>query len=180
MLFQHYIMRLKIIQYPNDILLSPSEEVTQFDDSLKKLIADMIETCERIDNCVGLAAVQVGILKQISVIKSGKKYIHIINPKVLYASSGVTYEWEGCMSVGSGEDQLFSKIGRDPEITVRYNTMDGRMVTRRCRGFLAHAFQHEIDHMNGILFLRYVKDPSRLWKDKDLNTYIKEHNHLPL
>lgn len=172
-------MILPILQYPNPKLLEPSMPVTDFDEKLSSLISDMIETCKTTDNCVGLAAIQVGTPLALSVIKLDTKYIHIINPEVVYASGEITYDWEGCMSVGIGKDQLFSKIGRDAKITVKYYTKDKKLITRQCSGFLAHIFLHEIDHMKGVIFLKYVTDPSHIWKDKDLDEYMKKYNKLP-
>ncbi len=172
-------MILPILQYPNDTLLQISQPITEFDEKLSTLIANMIETCKTTDNCVGLAAIQVGIPLRLSVIKLGNKYIHIINPEIIYRSGETSEEWEGCMSVGVGDDQLFSKVSRDIKITVKYLTKDNKSITRQCNGFLAHIFQHEIDHMDGHIFLRYVSNPARIWKDKDLNEYIKKYNILP-
>jgi peptide deformylase len=172
-------MILPILQYPNPKLLEKSNDVTKFDDKLSELIESMIETCQATDNCVGLAAIQVGIPMCLSVIKTGKKYIHIINPEIVFESKELSSEWEGCMSIGVGDDQLFSSVARDKKITVKYYDKYQKQITKQCEGFLAHAFQHEIDHMNGILFLKYATDPTKIWKDKDLNAYIAKNNHLP-
>jgi len=173
-------MILPILQDPDPVLYTVSEPVIDFDNKISVLITDMIETCKMTDNCVGLAAIQVNMPLRISVIKLGKKYIHIINPEIVYASGIMSAEWEGCMSAGEKDDQLFSKVRRDTKITVKYQDKQGRYMTRQCNGFVAHAFQHEIDHMNGILFLSHVQDKKNLWKDKDLNTYLEKHNKLPL
>lgn len=172
-------MVLKILQYPNTVLKQKSQPVIDFNKDITDLIENMIHTCKKTTNCVGLAAIQIGIPLRISVIKEGKKFIHIINPKIHEESSEFTGEWEGCMSIGTNENQLFSKIRRDNKIKVSYFNKHGEEMIRTVEGFLAHAFQHEIDHMEGILFLSHVKNPMLIWKDKDLNEYIKKHNQLP-
>lgn len=173
-------MIYKILQYPDPVLLQKSKDITDINDDIIKLISDMIETCKMTENCVGLAAIQIGIPIRLSVIKHANKFINIINPEIIYRSGEITGEWEGCMSVGVGDDQLFAKVQRDNKITVRYLDKTNKVITRQATGFLAHAFQHEIDHMDGMLFLKYISDPKLLWKDKDLNVYINKHNSLPV
>jgi peptide deformylase len=172
-------MVLKILQYPNPILQQKSQPVLDFNKDIAILIDNMIHTCKKTSNCVGLAAIQIGVPLRISVIKDEKKFFHIINPVILHESKKTGGEWEGCMSIGTNENQLFSKVDRDNEIEVSYFNKHGEEIVRPVHGFLAHAFQHEIDHMEGILFLSHVKDPMNIWKDKDLNEYIKKHNQLP-
>lgn len=173
-------MLLKILQYPDPLLAKVSEPVVDFDSDLHKLINDMVETALATDNCVGLAGIQVGVPRRVAIIKQGNKFITIINPEIIYKSGSLSSEWEGCMSVGEGPEQLFSKVDRDSRITVKYVDKFNNVKTRQCKDFLAHAFEHEIDHMNGILFLNHVKDPTHIWKDKELNEYYEKNNTLPL
>ncbi len=170
---------LKIIQFPNSVLFSKTQTVTEFNNDIGELIDNLIYTSKYYDNCVGLAAIQVGIPLKLAVLKSGTKYIAIINPEIVHKSEELSQDWEGCMSVGVGDNQLYSKVARSENIIVKYQDRNGVETTKNAKGFLAHIFQHEIDHMNGKLFLSYVSDPKQIWKEKDLNRYIKINNSMP-
>ena len=103
----------------------------------------------------------------------------IINPVILTKSSDKTIFWEGCLSVGKGEDRLFGPVERPSKIEFEYYSPHGDKRTLKATGYFAHVVQHEIDHLNGILFIAHVKNPVNLWKSKDLDTYLNQHGEFP-
>lgn len=143
--------KLKIIQYPNPILTIPGENVKIFDSELKKTIHDMFDTHYDADNCAALAATQLGIMLNISVIdfSSNKDQpLCIINPQIIH-QEGETILEEGCMSI----TDVYAKVKRAEKITIRYQDISGKEHELKADGFLAKCIQHEIDHLNGILFI---------------------------
>ena len=119
---------------------------------------------------VGLAAPQIGLSYQLAVIEAGAQRakrkgqkirterIVIINPKLLKASKEKTYDWEGCLSC----DGIRGKVARHKKLTVRYVDERGLAHTRTVSGFLARVFQHEIDHLNGVLYVDRMDDMKTL------------------
>jgi len=144
--------RLEIVTWPNPVLESPGEHVTEFDDGLKKLVSDMFETMYAAPG-IGLAAVQVGVSKRLfvmdcSVGKDPSQRIALINPEVLRVEGTQTGE-EGCLSFPG----IFTPVERNLRAVVRaqdlngeYFEIDGMELTARC-------MLHETDHCDGIVFL---------------------------
>ena len=120
--------------------------VDKIDAKLKRLMDDMAETMYEA-NGVGLAAPQVGIPIRLMVIDSGEGLFEFINPTIV-KKEGSEIDTEGCLSV---PDQR-GKVARAQDIRVRYYTMEGVQVDAEFSGFAARIVQHEIDHLNGILF----------------------------
>ena len=143
-------MAIRTIRTEGDeILKKKSKKVEVIDEKIIELINDMIETLHKYEG-VGLAAVQVGILKQIVVIQEAEdKPIHvIINPEII-SQSGTQIVEEGCLSFPN----KFAKIERPENIKIRAINEKGKKIEISGKGLLAQAISHEIDHLNGELFI---------------------------
>lgn len=147
---------LAILKYPNPILRQKSTKVESFDESLHTLLDDMYETMIE-SGGVGLAAIQVGIAKRILVInlprdEDKQQYkedlLEVINPTFLTQEDDIEWE-EGCLSV----PELYESVKRFNKVSVAYKDRFGNDKILQAEGFLAVALQHEIDHLNGILFV---------------------------
>ena len=146
---------MKIYHYPEPVLAQKAEPIVETDDSIRQMATDMIETMYAAPG-IGLAAPQVGISKRLIVLDCGgrdeeSQLIVAINPEII-ASEGESFEEEGCLSVPG----YYCKIKRKAEVTVRYRDLDGNEQTLSTDGLLAVAFQHEIDHLNGVLFVDHL------------------------
>lgn len=151
----------KIVKYGEPVLERPADPVTDFDTpEMRELIADMWETMYAAKG-VGLAAPQIGLSKRVSVIDTtagedeGKKIV-IINPEILAREGSQTGE-EGCLSIPGFRDQ----VKRAKKVTVRAQNEHGEPVELTGDELLARALQHEIDHLNGILFLSHLSPLKR-------------------
>jgi len=146
----------KILKYGEPILEQAAHPVTEFDTpELHELIADMWETMYA-SKGVGLAAPQIGIAKRVSVIDTSvgedeSKKVVIINPEILSKDGNQTGE-EGCLSIPGFREPLT----RANKVTVRAQNEKGETVELDGEELLARAFQHEIDHLNGILFIAHL------------------------
>ena len=142
---------LKIYHYPDSVLSKIAEPITVVDDEIRQLAADMAETMYAAPG-VGLAAPQVGISRRLIVLDCGgeddPELIKAVNPEIL-DSDGESFEEEGCLSVPG----FYACVKRSAWVTVRYLDMDGNVVEREADGLLAICFQHEIDHLDGKLFV---------------------------
>lgn len=144
-------MALRNIVLKDDpILRKTCRSVLNFDDKLSDLIDDMIDTMYDADGC-GLAAPQVGILRRICVVDVGEGPIEMVNP-VIVDESGVQEEAEGCLSL-PGE---YGVTRRPMRVTVKAQNRKGESFTVSGEGLAARAFCHEIDHLNGILYIDKV------------------------
>lgn len=145
----------EIRKYPDPVLRSKTAPVKQIDESLQRLIDDMAETMHAAPG-VGLAANQVGVPLRLAVIdvsprdEKGRRnsLVVIINPEIV-ASEGTVVEEEGCLSI----PELAEKVKRSAKVVVRAQDRTGRPIEIRAEGLLAKALQHEIDHLNGLLFI---------------------------
>lgn len=148
-----------IIKEGDEVLRKISKEVDIVNDKIQVLIKDMAETMYKA-NGVGLAAPQIGVLKRIIVIDIGDGLIEMINP-VIVKSEGEQLEIEGCLSIPG----IYGEVKRPLKVTVEGLNAKGEKVIIDAEGFLAVAFCHEIDHLNGVLFkdkvIRYI-DKSEL------------------
>lgn len=138
----------KIITNDDDFLHKKSKAVDKFDEKLSVLIDDMIETLHSKENAVGLAAVQIGILKNVIVIDVGQGVLEIVNPSIV-ETKGEQLEYEGCLSY-PGE---YKKVKRPAYVKVKAYDRKGKEYFIEGEGLLARALCHEIDHLNGIVFL---------------------------
>ena len=145
----------EIVKYPDPVLERQTEPVTEFDDDLRKLVDDMFESMYAAKG-IGLAAPQVGVSKRLTVIDLSFKErpedrIILINPEIIL-KEGKQYEEEGCLSL----PEIREKVSRAARVKVRAQDLDGNWFEVEGAELLARAFQHEIDHLDGILFFRRV------------------------
>lgn len=143
-------MAIRNLRYEKDeILRKKSREVETIDDKIQTLIDDMIDTMYKY-NGVGLSAVQVGVLKRVVVIDidDGNGVIILINPKIIKTKGEQEVE-EGCLSFPN----QFAKVIRPSEVTVKALDRDGKEYKLKGKGLLAQAISHEVDHLEGILFV---------------------------
>jgi len=179
---------LKILQYGNPNLEKPSEKVEVIKDpKVLKLIEDMLEVLDREqDHSAGLSAPQVGSNLRIvicrrmdieeSIVKKNeeqsikKKVAPIweimINPEIIYKSPEFSSKWEGCLSVNQGE--IFAQVKRPKLVKIKYSSIDGTELELTADEYFSHVVQHEIDHLNGDLFLKYVSDPSQFFTAEEI------------
>jgi peptide deformylase len=141
-----------IVKFPDPILQRASAPVTEFDDELRKLVADMFESMYAAQG-IGLAAPQIGIPKRLTVIdlsnkKEPKDKIVLINP-VITLQEGKQVEEEGCLRL----PEIREKVRRSARVIVRAQDEYGKWSEREGSELLARAFQHEIDHLDGVLFI---------------------------
>jgi len=149
-----------ILHYPEPLLKQVSVTVTEFDDVLKQLAQDMAETMYDAPG-VGLAAPQVGELKRLIVLDcSGSEnpadLIVAVNPEIV-EKEGESCEEEGCLSV----PEYYATVKRFSRVTMNYQDVDGNPQQRQAEGLLAVAMQHEIDHLQGILFVDHLSPLKR-------------------
>ncbi len=131
-----------------ELLHEKSRPITEFDEKLSILLDDMVDTINNTDDGVGLAAPQIGVLRCVVVINTGKKIIELVNPKIL-EQNGEQVEYEGCLSFPG----RFEKIKRPSFVRVEYFSRTGEKLIIEGKKLLARALCHEIDHLNGIVFL---------------------------
>jgi peptide deformylase len=145
---------LNIVHYPNPVLAKKSKAVRTVDAEIKKLVKDMLETMYKAPG-VGLAAPQVGRSIRLIVLDIGEGPIALINPKIL-SKHGKQTRIEGCLSLPGIE----ATVERASNATVTGLNEKGKQVTYEAEGLLATVFQHEIDHLDGIVCIDRVADPS--------------------
>jgi len=138
----------QIVKYPNPILKKKARTVTKFHDRLHKLLDDMAETMYDAPG-VGLAAPQVGVLKRAIVIDIGEGLIEMVNPEIVEKSGAQISQAEGCLSI----PDLLSDVRRAEKVKVKGQDRYGNPIEMEAEGYLARAFQHEIDHLNGVLMI---------------------------
>ena len=164
----------KIIIEPDPILRKKSESLEKVDNELRKLMDDMLKTMYAAPG-IGLAAVQVGILKRLIVVDVSKddkkkKPFFLVNPQIIYKSKNTSIHEEGCLSLPGH----FAEIERSSECHIDYLDYNGKKKNLKADGLLSTCIQHEIDHLDGVLFIDYL---SKLKKDmiiKKLKKYKKE------
>lgn len=146
-------MAIRQLRYINDpILRKEAREVKEVNDRIKELLDDMIETMNE-NNGVGLAAPQVGILRRVIVVDDGSGPIKLINPVIVESSNEVIIDTEGCLSV----PEEIGEVIRPKRVLVKYIDEDGENKELDAEDLLARILCHEIDHLNGILFVDKVE-----------------------
>ena len=165
----------KIVIEPDPILRKKSENLETVDDQLRGLLDDMLETMYSAPG-IGLAAVQVGILKRAIVIdvsrdKEKKNPFFLINPEIIYKSKNTSIHEEGCLSLPG----YFAEIERPAECQVKYIDYHGKKKEIKASGLLSTCIQHEIDHLDGVLFIDYL---SKLKRDMIVKKLVKQKKNL--
>jgi peptide deformylase len=159
-----------IIQLPDKRLRLVSEPVAKIDAEVKKLVADMFETMYEAPG-VGLAAVQIGVPKRIVTIdatrgEEEKQPFVLINPEILWASDETSVLEEGCLSI----PEYIDEVERPTKVKARFLDLDGRTIEVEAEGLFARVMQHEIDHINGVLFIDHL---SKLKRDRVEKKFVK-------
>jgi peptide deformylase len=161
-----------IITLPNPLLRQKSRRIGHIDQSVQKLAETMIESTLAWEDSrehefgAALAAVQIGQLYRVIVVrhdfddKENRQFDVYINPEIVKAEGSPTEELEGCLSVAG----IYGAVARYPKVKVRALDQTGKPIRVTAKGFLARVFQHEIDHMNGMVFVDRVSDSSKLYR----------------
>lgn len=164
----------EIVKIPDPVLRRKAHKITTFDKDLLALVDDMIETM-RVAPGVGLAAPQVGISERLIVVEYGddedenvpKKLYAVVNPEIVQASDEKVDGVEACLSI----PQLIGEVERHEKIIVKGQNRHGKPVKIKAEGWMARIFQHEIDHLDGILF---TDRAARVWRPKENETIVDE------
>ena len=155
-------MKRKILIEPDPLLRKKSEPLEKVDDEIRKLMRDMLETMYDAPG-IGLAAVQIGICKRMIVIditkdEKKKNPLFLINPVIIKKSDKTSIYEEGCLSLPG----QYAEIERPAECFLKYVDLNGKEKELKAEGLLSTCIQHEVDHLNGVLFIDYL---SKLKKD---------------
>ncbi|MCL2033333.1 MAG: peptide deformylase [Oscillospiraceae bacterium] len=142
-----------ILNGSEDILRKKSREVAVFDKRLHQLLEDMAETMAEA-NGLGLAAPQVGVLRRVFIAQNGDKNVEFINPNIVWRSDETVTEHEGCLSF-PGE---YGYVERPQSVTVQAQDRRGNFFEMTGEGILARAICHEIDHLDGVLFVDLTEE----------------------
>ena len=165
----------QILVLPDPLLRKISEPILEVNSEIKKLMDDMLETMYAAPG-IGLAAVQIGVLKRVIVIdlsKEGEKKnpLFIVNPKITFKSKEFFSYEEGCLSIPN----QFAEVKRPNSCKVSFLDYDGIQKEIHAEGLLATCIQHEIDHLNGILFIDHL---SKLKKDLIMKKTKKQKKEI--
>ena len=163
----------EILTFPNPVLRQKTEPVTQFDDSLRQLAADLAETMYAAPGA-GLAANQIGVCRRVVVIdvsnsKEDKKHLVLVNPEII-EKEGCQVDEEGCLSVLD----LTAKVERYSKLLVRAQDLEGKTWEFPAENFFARVIQHELDHLNGILFIDHLSPLKRSLYKRSLKKKLQE------
>ncbi|MFM2444105.1 MAG: hypothetical protein RJB09_1291 [Pseudomonadota bacterium] len=161
---------LSIIEIPDPRLKLVSEPVAHVDASVRKLMDDMMETMYDAPG-IGLAAIQVAVAKRVLVLDVAREDeepqpLFIANPEIVWASEELNVYQEGCLSI----PDYYGDVERPSRVRVRYLDRDGKVQEMNADGLLATCVQHEIDHLNGVLFIDHL---SRLKRERVMKKYTK-------
>ena len=165
---------LQIVTLPDEVLRQKARPVTKFDAELQTLVDDMIETM-RAANGVGLAAPQIGQSRQLAIIESlpktdeegneienSRELFVIVNPRITWESRDVLDGIEGCLSIPG----YLGEVERAYSVRVRAQDRHGKPLTFRLKGWTARIFQHEIDHLKGVLFIDKLTARENFWTEE--------------
>ncbi len=150
---------LRILEYPDPVLRRKAEPVAVVDDEIRALMENMLETMYAAPG-IGLAAPQVGVLRRVVVIdvsEEKNRPLRLVNPRILWRSEETATAEEGCLSL----PDLYAEVRRPAEVAVAYLDEQGREQRLRAEGTLARCLQHEIDHLDGVLFIDRVSTVRR-------------------
>ena len=165
----------KILTEPDPILRKKCSPIANVDDDLRKILKNMLETMYKAPG-IGLAAIQVGILKRAVVIDVSKEDekknpLFLINPEIIYRSNETSIYEEGCLSLPG----QYAEIERPSKCQVKYIDFDGKARELKAEGLLSTCIQHEIDHLDGVLFIDYL---SKLKKTMIIKKLSKQKQSL--
>jgi peptide deformylase len=164
---------LEIVTYPDPILLSEAKAAPKVTRRVRRLARDMLETMHAAPG-VGLAAPQVGVRQRVIVVDVQEEPLVLINPEIT-TTDGQQVGLEGCLSL----PDLVGEVRRPEWVVVKGLDRRGRPITVEGEGLLARVLQHEVDHLNGILFVARVEDPTLIWKVSELKAMTqKEVVHI--
>ncbi len=169
---------LPIRIYPDPVLRVRCPDVERFDDPLRKLAADMVETMHAAPG-VGLAAPQVGIETRLAVVdlsvgKDAAELLVLVNPEVLEQTGRVT-DVEGCLSIPEVSD----KVERAERIRLRARDLEGRPFELDAEDWLARAILHEVDHLDGVLFVDHLRGLRRERVKRQLRRLVESREEVP-
>tara|TARA_B100000945_G_C19975938_1_gene409823 strand:+ start:34 stop:558 length:525 start_codon:yes stop_codon:yes gene_type:complete len=164
----------RILTVPDPMLRQKSIPVEKIDTNIKNLMNDMLETMYDAPG-IGLAAIQIGIAKRVVVMDVSKEAdkkepLYFVNPEITWKSSTSTTYEEGCLSIPN----QFAKIKRADKCNVKYLDYDGVEKEIKAEGLIATCIQHEIDHLNGILFIDYLSNLKKNIIIKKVSKHKKE------
>ena len=159
-----------IVILPDNILKQTSTPFEKIDADVRAMADDMFDTMYHAPG-IGLAAVQIGLLQRMLVVDVTKEDeprepICMINPKIVWSSEDLSEYEEGCLSI----PETYDLVTRPAEVKVTYQDREGANCERHCEGLLATCVQHEIDHLDGILFIDHI---SRLKRDRIIKKFVK-------
>ena len=173
---------LEIVTLPDKILRQKARPVTRFDDDLQQLIDDMIETMREAPG-VGLAAPQIGKSLRLTVIETlpevdeegneiedSRDLYVIANPEITWRSRKMVDGIEGCLSIPG----YVGEVDRHEEIRVRAQNRHGKPLKLNVKGWTARIFQHEIDHLNGVLYIDQLTEPENFWTEAEFEALLAE------
>jgi peptide deformylase len=158
----------RILTAEEPILRERTKRVSSFDASLHRLLDDMLETMRDAPG-VGLAANQIGVPLQVAVIEVDGKVTELINPEIV-KGSGEQLDWEGCLSIPG----YVAEVGRHERVTVKARDRRGRALRIRGTELLSRALQHEIDHLNGALYVDYLESLEELVRVSEARDEVEE------
>lgn len=165
---------LKVYEYPHPVLKKKAEKVANVDDDMRMFLDDMLETMYAENGC-GLAAPQVGVSKRVVVIDIAREGeepnpIYMVNPEIMWKSEETEICEEGCLSLPS----LRAEVERPASVRVKYLDYNGQECELLAEEFLAVAVQHELDHLDGVLYIDHVSRLKRQMLVKKLEKMRKE------
>ncbi|MEX1156959.1 MAG: peptide deformylase [Chloroflexota bacterium] len=158
----------QILTAEEPILRERARKVTHFDASLHRLLDDMLETMRDAPG-IGLAANQIGVPLQVAVIELEETITELINPQIVRAS-GEVIDWEGCLSVPG----FVAEVSRHAKVTVKARDRHGKEFRVKGEELFARALQHEIDHLNGILYIDYLESLEELVRVSERPSEVEE------
>ncbi|HYI66185.1 MAG TPA: peptide deformylase [Candidatus Limnocylindrales bacterium] len=150
------------------VLRERTKKVSNFDASLHRLLDDMLETMRDAPG-VGLAANQVGVPLQVAVIEVDDRITELINPQIV-KGAGEQIDWEGCLSIPG----YVAEVARDEKVTVKARDRHGKEFRVRGTELFARALQHEIDHLNGILYIDHLEPGEELVRVSESHEEVTE------
>ena len=160
----------EILKLPDPVLKKVSKPVEKITPETLQLLDDMLDTMYAAPG-IGLAAVQIGVLKRLVVVdtvrdEGPRNPLFFVNPEIVWASEELNEHEEGCLSI----PEVFDKVKRPAQVRIRYLDRDGAEQEMECDGLLATCIQHEIDHLNGVLFIDRI---GRLKRDRVVKKFAK-------